>query len=70
MSMDKNKIRAWMLMNDLNAKGVARALGVTETSIYRFMGGTMRSRRILAWFLVRGCPARYLGERSNNRRAA
>lgn len=67
--MNDREIRAWMVLQGLAAKDVARALGVSPTAVYNFLKGKMRSQRMRKWFVRKGCPAVHFGT-GENRRAA
>jgi len=60
MTRRTRQLRAWMMRNDLDAKAIASATGVSPSAVYRYIKGRMASAHLRAWFLSLGCPAVHL----------
>ena len=54
------ELQRWLMRNYLRRSDVARELGVTRAAITRYLNGSLKSKRIRAWFIERGCPAQFL----------
>jgi len=52
-----------MLANDIKVKDVAKELGVHYSAVSHFLRGKLSSRKIRLYFLKKGCPEGFLGEK-------
>lgn len=60
MNRRTKKLWAWMTLNDVTAKAVAEAHGISLSAVYQYLRGDMASANLRAWFLGQGCPAGHL----------
>jgi len=57
MNRRTKKLWAWMTLNDVSVKAVAKANGISLSAVYQYLRGGMSSANLRAWFLGQGCPA-------------
>lgn len=65
------QIKIWMLHNNIKCVDIQRAFGMRSmTQAWGTINGDRSDRRVLAWLLEHGCPARYLDLPGDMREAA
>ncbi len=52
-------IKAWMILQGLEQKDLARELRCSTTAISRVLHGYSTSKRIVRHFIQQGCPPEY-----------
>ena len=53
-------VKAWMVRQGLTQCDVARAAGVCQQMVSKYLNGERNSERLTAFFVSGGCPKRYL----------
>ncbi len=57
---NRNKIRAWLLLQGIDVRRLAERVGVCESLASRTLGGENNNRRVLRALVEIGCPKRLL----------
>jgi len=60
MKRNARQIKAWMILNDITAMDIARALGVSHSLVSYTINGAKNNRRVLRALRDRGCPKKWL----------
>jgi DNA-binding Xre family transcriptional regulator len=56
------QIRIWMIRNRIKGSDLAREIGIHVSAITHFLNGDLRSERIRAHLIDKGCPRELLGD--------
>jgi hypothetical protein len=58
---DRRRVKAWMVMNNINGRHIQRALGHKWlTQVSETLSGIRDHRKVLAYLRDKGCPISYL----------
>lgn len=59
--MNTIEIKKWLLDKRLRQADIARALGVSHTTVNLIIHGRFKSRRVVQKLIDLGCPPEFLG---------
>lgn len=57
---DKIEIKKWMLDNRLTVTEIGKNVGKNQTVVSNTLAGRRNDRKVLQFFLDKGCPGKYL----------
>ncbi|MHC1792050.1 hypothetical protein [Solidesulfovibrio sp.] len=66
----EQKIRVWMLKKGIRVQDVANGAGVHHSYVSHFLAGRKKAPAVRAWFVGRGCPAKFLDSEKKEARDA
>jgi predicted XRE-type DNA-binding protein len=60
VEMNPIEIRIWLLRESITVKDIAGSLKISVSAVNYFINGKMKSKKVLNWFLAKGCPKEFL----------